>query len=701
MQIEIASPYDKMAESGSSLLRLIQNNDTNKLDLLVREALQNCLDAGNKTSKFVNVDFITGTTETDKVCHFFADIENNLKEKCGNICDFIAIRDTNTVGLTGPIRKADIGEDGKFGNYLKLVTEISKPQDQYGSGGSWGLGKTVYFRIGIGLVVYYSRIKKEDGAYESRLSAALVEDEKKSNAILTDGKGLRRGIAWWGEADPYDKNGKSTIPVTDEQVIKKIITAFGVDVFDEMATGTMILIPFINRKQLLDETIPAGHAEDYQIPYWCRTDIEDYIKIAIQRWYAPRIQNEEYKGQYLRVNINGEKITYSKMAPIFQLIQNLYNATPKNDTEFNGRKISSKEVEIRNNTFKKGCATAGLVNYLKVTSEDLKMIEPDHLPNPYYYIDKLSSDTMYNDPIVSFTRKPGMIVAYATTGDWTDNIPKCEMGEYIVAIFIANSENMLSQIDMSLEEYIRSSEKADHKAWEDWTIPGGNPQIIQRIKRGVRKKIRDDFSTMTVGTGEKKNLGLGKMLADMLLPQTDFAYWDDSRGGLSGPGGTGGDGATSPKGGKNINNTVHVVMKQMDSPQFGLGEISMPVRILFGKQKTAIVEMVVDAEGRTISGAEWEGTFGTAFPIALNGFTVTSAIRGKGKDLITLIGGETDISSDIKIGGIDFSFEETNIGGTKNKIKIATGNVDNYIIDGVMRYSLSGVQGTVVLKEEA
>lgn len=701
MQIEIASPYDKMAESGSSLLRLIQNNDTNKLDLLVREALQNCLDAGNKTSKAVNVDFITGRTETAKVCNFFEEIETNLQEKCGNTCDFIAIRDTNTVGLTGPIRKADIGEDGKFGNYLKLVTEISKPQDQYGSGGSWGLGKTVYFRIGIGLVVYYSRIKKEDGAYESRLSAALVEDEKKSNAILTDGKGLRRGIAWWGEADPYDKNGKSTIPVTDEQVIKKIITAFGVDVFDETATGTMILIPFINRKQLLDETIPAGHAEDYQIPYWCRTDIEEYIKIAIQRWYAPRIQNEEYKGQYLRVNINGEKITYSKMAPVFQLIQNLYNATPKNDTEFNGRKISSKEVEIRNNTFKKGCATAGLVNYLKVTSEDLKMIEPDHLPNPYYYIDKLSSDTMYNDPIVSFTRKPGMIVAYATTGDWTDNIPKCEMGEYIVAIFIANSENMLSQIDMSLEEYIRSSEKADHKAWEDWTIPGGNPQIIQRIKRGVRKKIRDDFSTMTVGTGEKKNLGLGKMLADMLLPQTDFAYWDDSRGGLSGPGGTGGDGATSPKGGKNINNTVHVVMKQMDSPQFGLGEISMPVRILFGKQKTAIVEMVVDAEGRTISGAEWEGTFGTAFPIALNGFTVTSATRGKGKDLITLIGGETDISSDIKIGGIDFSFEETNIGGTKNKIKIATGNVDNYIIDGVMRYSLSGVQGTVVLKEEA
>lgn len=701
MQIEIASPYDKMAESGSSLLRLIQNNDTNKLDLLIREALQNCLDAGNKTSRAVNVDFITGRTETDKVCNFFAEIESNLKEKCGNICDFIAIRDTNTVGLTGPIRKADIGEDGKFGNYLKLVTEISKPQDQYGSGGSWGLGKTVYFRIGIGLVVYYSRIKKEDGSYESRLSAALVEDEKKSDAILTDGKGLRRGIAWWGEIDPYDENGKSTIPVTDEQTIKKIVSAFGVDTLDEMSTGTMILIPFINRQQLLDETIPAGHAEDYQIPYWCKTSIEDYIKIAIQRWYAPRIQNEEYKGQYLRVNINGDKITYSKMAPVFQLIQNLYNATPENDNEFNGKKISSKEVEIRNNTFKKGCATAGVVNYLKVTSEDLKMVEPDHLPNPYYYIDKLSSDTMYNDPIVLFTRKPGMIVAYATTGDWTDNIPKCEIGEYIVAIFVANSNNMLSQTDMSLEEYIRGSEKADHKAWEDWTIPGGNPQIIQRIKRGVRKKIKDDFSAMTIGTEEKKNLGLGKMLADMLLPPTDFSCWDDAKGGTAGLGGTGGDGAISTKTGGSVNNTVHVVMKQMALPIFGQSEIVMPVRILFGKQKTAIIEIVVDAEGRTISSSEWEETFGSAFPIVLNGFTVTSVTRGKGKDLVALIGGETDISVDIKIGGINFEFERTAMSGTKKRIKITTGDPDNYVIDGVMRYSLNGVQGTIVLKEEA
>lgn len=39
--------------------------------------------------------------------------------------------------------------------------------------------------------------------------------------------------------------------------------------------------------------------------------------------------------------------------------------------------------------------------------------------------------------------------------------------------------------------------------------------------------------------------------------------------------------------------------------------------------------------------------------------------------------------------------------GTKKRIKITTGDPDNYVIDGVMRYSLNGVQGTIVLKEEA
>ena len=59
MRIEIAE-HGRMTESGSSLLRLIQNQDIPLLDLLVRESVQNSLDAASNTSTKVSVDIRVG-----------------------------------------------------------------------------------------------------------------------------------------------------------------------------------------------------------------------------------------------------------------------------------------------------------------------------------------------------------------------------------------------------------------------------------------------------------------------------------------------------------------------------------------------------------------------------------------------------------------------------------------------------------------
>ena len=59
MKIEIAEP-GRMTQSGSSLLKLIQNNNMPILDLLVRESIQNSLDAKNETDPYVMVEFLTG-----------------------------------------------------------------------------------------------------------------------------------------------------------------------------------------------------------------------------------------------------------------------------------------------------------------------------------------------------------------------------------------------------------------------------------------------------------------------------------------------------------------------------------------------------------------------------------------------------------------------------------------------------------------
>lgn len=702
MQIEIAQ-HERMSESGSSLLRLIQNNDTYSLDLLVRESIQNCLDAGDKVHDSVKVEFNTGYFETKQFSVHFEKITHSLNSKYHGKQEYIAIKDTNTVGLTGPVRYTDI-KDGKFGNLLKLIYEISKPQDQSGAGGSWGLGKTVYFRIGIGLVVYYSRIKKEGifGGYESRLAAALVEDETKGNHLLPQNSNLQRGIAWWGSIDPKNRSGKHTIPLTDTREIARILNVFGIKPFEKDETGTMIIIPFIDSKKLLDETVPSqmdGETE-YRTPYWCLSGIEEYLKIAIQRWYAPRINNKKYQGQYLDISINSSKLTKTTMAPIFTLIQTLYNSRPGAEEEFEEKKVISKPVELRS-TFVKGNSKAGFINYIKVTAEDMKMLEPNNYPNPYYYINKLSSDTMYNDPIIMFTRKPGMIVSYATTGDWTDSIPKASIGEYIVGIFVANSENTLVTTNMSFEDYVRGSEKADHMAWEDWAINGKNPQIIARVKKGVRKKIKDDYAAITSGAQEKKNLGLGKMLADALLPPTGFTYWDDAQGGMQGQGGVGGTdlpGGNTQTGGSN--NTSHVILKQIGKPEFKEDGIHLPVRILFGKKKSARLQMQVETERGSISSNDWEKNINTQYPITLKSFSLLSVNKGKGKQQRTLFSGNQIIDKNTENDIIDVAFSNSSIFEVRDSIQISVKEIDNMIVDGILVYELHDVQGTIQLREE-
>ena len=158
MKIEIAEP-GRMAQTGSSLLKLIQNNDMPVLDLLVRESVQNSLDARKDNTKYVNVEYQTGSFRSVSLANELEGITNALNSRFGyDTAEFLAVKDSNTVGLTGEMDYQKV-KDNQYGNLLKLIYEVCKPQEATGAGGSWGLGKTVYFRIGIGIVIYYSRIK--------------------------------------------------------------------------------------------------------------------------------------------------------------------------------------------------------------------------------------------------------------------------------------------------------------------------------------------------------------------------------------------------------------------------------------------------------------------------------------------------------------------------------------------------------------
>lgn len=622
MKIEIAEP-GRMKPTGSSLLRLIQNNSMPFLDLLVREAIQNSLDAADEESDYVSVDLITGSFNSKELSKELEGITDSLNKKYpADKYEFIAIADSNTVGLTGKLHHDDVtGND--YGNLIKLVYDICKPQNNEGAGGSWGLGKTVYFRIGIGLVIYYSRIVNENGCYESRLAASLVENEMNEDSLIPVINGeLKTGIAWWGEEIQNNK----TIPIRDEKYIKKILSIFNIEPYEGTKTGTVIIIPYINSDELLkNNQAEYLDNEGKQIwPYWCYK-LDDYLVVAVQRWYAPRLNNAYYPyGKWLRVRINNRCLTYDSMEPVFQIIQGLYNRAVNKKTEYYDilHKHDIKIGSIRLNRILND-PEAGVVAFTKVNRNMLKMCPPDNKHSPYMYFNCGITESERNRPVVTFTRKPGMLISYETTGHWADTIEETNSNEFVIGIFVLNSKNSIPEIGISLEEYIRRSEMAAHNSWNDFTVNSVNPRIVSRIQKHVKNKISKEYFGMDdLDDWTKIRSGLSKLLGDLLLPPENFGRR------ASGNSVRENDNTIRRRIIENHKDITLTVIE--DSIRYTFQGIEIPLML---KTKSAIKKAVImigiESETGNITASEWEKDLGINLPFDIEAIDVSFIILNK------------------------------------------------------------------------
>lgn len=609
MKIEIAE-HGRMTESGSSLLRLIQNQSMPLLDLLVREAVQNSLDATNGNSPFVGVDISVGSFRSKELNKHFDEIHRALNNRFtdAQLYKYISVRDSETQGLTGPVRYDDV-QNNNFGNLLKLVYEICKPQQNEGAGGSWGLGKTIYFRLGIGLVIYYSRIF-QNGKYRSRLAACLVEDETKNDSIIPSRGRVKRGIAWWGESDGKNK----TVPLENEREIERILSVFGITPYSGDETGTTVIIPYINTEDLLHEVYAKNDDLEHK-PYWTNS-VEEYLKVALQRWYAPRYLNTNYPyGAYLKPKVNGKKLKVNSMLPLFRTIRELYIFATYGEPDESfikemGAEAVCESINIRE-VFVPGTSSAGTLAYLKMTDAQLLMTAPDNNKGPYQQITNsiVPMEEGRNTPVIMFTRRPGMIVGYDFDGSWTHRMPRSGENEFIIGLFVANSGNCMKNITdprtgnaLTLEEYIRQGEKADHASWSDRNISGNNPRVISKVQNGVIKKISAKYKEKDISVTEKKNIGLGHALANILLPAVDFGRRSASPP-IPGPG----------PGGSRSGKKSYVTIT--GKPRFVSGKVVADYEMIL--KKNAVLNLQIVTDFKKLDAEDWEKDKGVGkrFPL--------------------------------------------------------------------------------------
>lgn len=506
MKIELMK-QERMGVEGKGILRSLQNDTLPLIDLLIRESIQNSLDATKKDAKSTKVDVGVSDFEVTLLANHLEGVTDLLKSNYNKCEKAIYISDKNTIGLIGDVKE-------KKGNIYNLIYTIQRNQEQSGAGGSWGLGKTSYFRAGNGIVIYYSRIKLNDGSYEERLAGSLIEDSTKKNRLLQND----RGIAWWGEKEnSYDNEFASTYPLTDSNEIYNILKIFKIKPYLGEETGTTIIIPFISEDKLLPK-----YEDEKRKRNWWEDDLQAAIEISIQKWYSPRIFNLDYEGSYLIPSINGKILELSDFQPFFKKIHDLYLAglTKKNDKD-----IIVNEIQLKRRGIDSHNGIVGWLAHNSYSRENLEMTPPDNVVHPLEYFSYENKEELENTnaKIVVYARKPGMIVEYDINSNWTKNVAPLE-DKFMVSFFIPNSRGKLYSkfIEpgiITLEDYLRKTEKSDHAKWEDITLNNINITIINRIMKNVIKTLQDNYNEQNGDSHQSKASVLGKKIGDMLLPK--------------------------------------------------------------------------------------------------------------------------------------------------------------------------------------
>ena len=631
-----------MQESGAALLRSMQNVAMAPLDLLVREAVQNSLDAAlekDRAGGEVHVDFTVRRHSTAAVAELLGEHISGsaLHRKFPKDGRMLEIRDSRTEGLSGPVSMDHLGRGDSHGNLIKLVYEVGRTRSDEAAGGSWGLGKTCYFRMGIGLVFYYSRTLA-DGRPEERLVASMVEDEQGRDRLQTD---TATGIGWWGGTGR--KGGPAAI--TDSATIRRILATLEVRPFGREETGTAVIIPFL-RSDLV--TLPAeddnAATASGGLPAWWFASDESYIEVALQRWFCVRLDNPMFRtGPWLHASVNGKKICRDAMLPVYKVTQSLYNRIGSR-VRMPGDYLGRRRVPVENvlcepvslNNVYEPPGPAGHLVAVQLTARQLGIGPPENIPDPYLCLYGRPEKSPPFRPLVTFMRSPGMSIRWDdnTSGrGWARGLKGAPDGKYVVALFVpqpgmrltAALREKLGQSQATVESYLRSCERSDHHQWADLS----GYSISERLRNGVSKRLRDHVIPPLQGTGEGISIGLARRLANLLLPQRGLG--PDGRHGSASPRppgtpgrGTGAQG-TGPGAGGRGGGTGRGSAKTsgfafgITGQHYGRDRITVDWVLEWGAGSEAReITLSVDSERGPVSERSWHESGLGAFPFLLD-----------------------------------------------------------------------------------
>lgn len=206
----------------------------NPAEALVREVIQNSLDAKKSGTQTVSVRFYIGGVEKRNVRNYFSsELEHHLSAfnflpkdyGRANRIKFIAIEDFGTTGLDGAT-----GEDGsspeKGNNFFDFWWREGMSGKRGREAGRWGLGKTT-FHMASKLRLFFGLTLRQDDSRELLMGKALLKTHS-----INDTR-----YQYYG----YFKPGEDFKPFEDSNIIQDFKEKFSIN--RENDSGLSLVIP--------------------------------------------------------------------------------------------------------------------------------------------------------------------------------------------------------------------------------------------------------------------------------------------------------------------------------------------------------------------------------------------------------------------------------------------------------------------------
>ena len=232
-----------------------------RLESVVREAIQNSLDArpkGSKVPAVVRIYYSGQEAAVDggKYSKQFRGetIDTHYSDKRSGLevvpsseeeCEFLAIEDFNTTGLTGDVTKRptedELENDRVRGNYYNFFFRENR-SDKAGAGalGSWGAGKIMFMKASR-LRTAFTLSVRDDAATPCFLAGRAVLNS------LTIGNDTFAPDYWFGVEEPSANAAEREMrkrPITDAASIEAFCKLF--HLLRGEKCGTSVVIPYLD-----------------------------------------------------------------------------------------------------------------------------------------------------------------------------------------------------------------------------------------------------------------------------------------------------------------------------------------------------------------------------------------------------------------------------------------------------------------------